>query len=97
MSRGHRFRRFRPMLRPAPGRKLPRELRVGRVGELAAALSQGLEDPGFEILLRRIDGAPFLGGNQVEIFFEGRTAFAAMREAALAARREILLESYILK
>ncbi len=97
MSRGHRFRRFRPVLRPAPGRKLPRELRVGRVGRLAAALAQGLEDPGFEILLRRIDGAPFLGGNQVEIFFEGRTAFAAMREAALAAQREILLESYIFK
>src|SRR6185295_5625727 len=97
MSRGHRFRRFRPILHPAPGRKLPRELRVGRVGRLAATLPQGLEDPGFEILLRRIDGAPFLGGNRVEIFFEGRTAFAAMREAALAAQREILLESYIFK
>jgi cardiolipin synthase len=97
MSRGHRFRRFRPMLRPPPGRKLPRELRVGRVGRLAAALPGGLEDPGFEILLRRIDGAPFLGGNEVEIYFEGRTAFAAMREAALAAQREILLESYIFK
>jgi cardiolipin synthase len=85
------------MLRPAPGRKLPRELRVGRVGRLAAALPQGLADPGFEILLRRIDGAPFLGGNQVEVYFEGRTAFAAMREAALAAKSEILLESYIFK
>src|SRR6185295_6630723 len=97
MSRGHRFRRFRAVLRPAPGRKLPRELRVDRVGRLAAALAGGLEDPGFEILLRRIDGGPFLGGNQVEIYFEGRTAFAAMREAALAAQREILLESYIFK
>ena len=60
MSRGHRFRRFRPILRPAPGRKLPRELRVGRAGRLAAALPEGLADPGFETLLRRIDGAPFL-------------------------------------
>jgi cardiolipin synthase A/B len=97
MSRGHRFRHFRPILRPAPGRKLPRELRIGRVGRLAAKLPQGLEDPGFEILLRRIEGGPLLGGNEVEIYFDGRAAFAAMREAALAARREILLESYIFK
>ncbi len=96
MSRGHRFRHFRPILRPPPGRKLPRELRVGRVGRLAAALS-GIEDPGFETLLRRIEGGPLHGGNQVEIYFEGRTAFVAMREAALAAQREILLESYIFK
>jgi cardiolipin synthase len=97
MSRGHRFRRFRPILRPPLGRKLPRELRVGRVGRLAAALADGLADPGFEILLRRIEGGPVLGGNEVEIYFEGRTAFAAMREAAIAAQREILLESYIFK
>ena len=97
MSRGHRFRRFRPVLRPAPGRKLPRELRVGRVGRLAAALPQGIEDPGFEMLLRRIDGAPFFGGNRVDVFFTGADAFRAMRESGQAAQREILLESYIFK
>jgi cardiolipin synthase A/B len=97
MSRGHRFRRFRPILRPALGRKLPPELRVGMVGRLAEALPQGLADPGFEILLRRIEGGPVLGGNEVEIFFDGRTAFAAMRQAGLTAQREILLESYIFK
>ncbi|HEX9945548.1 MAG TPA: phospholipase D-like domain-containing protein [Thermoanaerobaculia bacterium] len=95
--RRHRFRRFQPILRPAPGRKLPRELRVGRVGRLAAALPQGIEDPGFEILLRRIDGAPFLGGNQVEAYFDGRAAFVAMQRAVGDARKEILLESYIFK
>ena len=64
---------------------------------LAEALPQGIEDPGFEILLRRIDGAPFFGGNEVEVYFEGRTAFSAMRDAVRAAKQEVLLESYIFK
>lgn len=97
MSRRHRFRLFKPILRPALGRKLPRELRVDRVGRLAAALPLGIEDPGFEVLMRRIDGAPFFGGNRVELFFNGLDAFRAMREATQAAQREILLESYIFK
>jgi len=95
--RRHRFRRFRPVLRPAPGRKLPRELRVGRVESLAAALPEGIQDPGFERLLRRIDGAPFFGGNRVDVFFNGQEAFQAMRESGEAAEREVLLESYIFK
>ena len=57
----------------------------------------GVEDPGFELLLRRIDQAPILGGNRVEVFTGGAEAFAAMREAGLAAEREIILESYIFK
>ncbi|MES1245191.1 MAG: phospholipase D-like domain-containing protein [Acidobacteriota bacterium] len=97
MSRRHRFRLFQPVLRPSEGRRLPRELRVGRVGQLARALPDGLRDPGFEILLRRIDGAPILGGNRVEVYFRGQDAFAAMREAVVGARKEILLESYIYK
>jgi len=92
-----RLRRFRPFLRPHPGRKLPRELRARRVGRLAAALPEGIFDPGFEILLRRIDGAPILGGNRVEVFFRGGDAFAAMHAAVQRAEREILLESYIFK
>lgn len=95
--RRHRFRRFRPVLRPAVGRKLPRELRIGRVGRLAAALPLGIEDPGFEVLLRRIDGAPVFGGNKVDVFFNGVDAFQAMRESGQAAQEEILLESYIFK
>ncbi|HEY9421177.1 MAG TPA: phospholipase D-like domain-containing protein [Thermoanaerobaculia bacterium] len=95
--RRHRFRRFKPILRPLPGNSLPRELRVNRVGRLAEALPQGIADPGFEVLLRRIDQAPFLGGNEVEVYTDGQAAFTAMREAGLAAEREILLESYIFK
>lgn len=92
-----RLRRFQPTLHPAPGRKLPPDLRIGNVEQLAAVLPLGLEDPGFEFLLRRIDGAPLLGGNRVEVYFNGRDAFAAMRESGEAAQKEILLESYIFK
>ena len=95
--RRHRFRRFKPTLHPALGRKLPPELRLGRVERLAAELPLGIADPGFEVLLRRIDGAPFFGGNQVQVYFDGRHAFAAMRDAVRQAREEILLESYIFK
>ena len=95
--RRHRFRAFQPVLRPAPGRELPAELRIGQVERLAEALPEGIEDPGFELLLRRIDGAPFFGGNEVEVYFEGRSAFSAMRDAVRAARQEVLLESYIFK
>ncbi len=93
----HRLRLLRPILRPFPGRKLPPDLRLGRVELLAAALPQGIADPGFEVLLRRIDGAPIYGGNQVEVFFNGRDAFSAMRESGRSAEQEVLLESYIFK
>ncbi len=93
----HRFRRFRPVLRPQLGRRLPRELRGPNVVELAKGLPAGVRDPGFEILLRRIDGAPLLGGNEVQVYVRGEDAFVAMREAVRSARREILLESYIYK
>lgn len=94
-SRG--FRRFRPLLHPRAGETLPSELQAGRVGRLARELPLGVEDPGFEILLRRIDRGPILGGNRVDIFTAGVDAFAAMREAGRTAEREILLESYIFK
>jgi cardiolipin synthase len=95
--RRQRFRHFKPMLRPIAGSRLPRELRVNRVGRLAEALPLGIADPGFETLLRRIDRAPFLGGNEVEVYTDGQAAFAAMRDVGLTAEREVLLESYIFK
>src|SRR6478672_7686429 len=85
-----RHRLFRPILRPFPGHKLPPDLRVGGVEKIACALPEGLADPGFEVLLRRIDGAPFFGGNRVDVFFNGRDAFGAMRESGEAAQEEIL-------
>jgi cardiolipin synthase len=90
-------RLFRPFLRPLAGRKLPPELMPHQVWKLAEALPRGVQDPGYEILLRRIDNSPIYGGNAVALYFDGREAFAAMREAGRAASREILLESYIFR
>jgi cardiolipin synthase len=95
--RRRRFRAFRPVPRPHPGHRLPRELRAKRVGRLAATFPEGLRDPRFEVLLSRIDASPVLGGNQVFVFFSGGDAFDAMIEAVGRAEREVLLESYIFK
>jgi cardiolipin synthase len=90
-------RRFRPILRPRAGRTLPPELRAANVGKIATELPEGVRDPGFEILLRRIDQAPILRGNRVEVFFSGEKAFASMSRDIEAAEREILMEAYIWK
>jgi cardiolipin synthase len=97
MSHSARRRRFRPFVRPLASHRLPKELRVRHVGRLAEALPQGVEDPEFEILLRRIDEAPIYGGNRVQVYFRGEDAFAAIREAGRAAQRELLVEFYIVK
>ena len=70
MKRRKWRRLWRPMLRPRAGRTLQPELRVQNVGRLAAALPDGLRDPGFSILLRRIDESPILDGNRVTAFFQ---------------------------
>ena len=88
---------LRPILRPMAFRVLPREVRPGRVGRLAAALPDGVRDPLFEVLLRRIDASPIHRGNAVTLYFDGPEAFAAMGAAVEAAREEVLLEAYILK
>src|SRR5687768_368316 len=67
-------RRFRPALHPRAGIKLPPELRAGSVGRIARTLPLGVEDPGFELLLRRIDRGPILGGNRIEVFTRGAEA-----------------------
>jgi len=92
-----RWRLWRPALRPRAGRRLPPELRVENVGRLAAALPGGLRDPGFSILLRRIDQSPILDGNRVRAFFRGPETFEAMCAAIDAAKEEVLVESYIFK
>jgi cardiolipin synthase A/B len=92
-----KWRLWRPRLRPGPGRRLPTELRVGNVERLAAALPEGLHDPGFAILLRRIDASPILEGNRVRAFFGGPETFAAMIAAIDRAVKDVLLECYIFK
>ena len=100
-GRGGSARRRRlpmlPTLHPRAGRKLPPELRADRVVRLAEALPAGVDDPGFEPLLARIDEGPFHAGNRVEVFFAGLRAFDSMLAAVGAATSEVLLESYILK
>ncbi len=95
--RRKRKRRWLPKLRPRAGRRLPPELRVGSVGKLAAAYPEGVRDPGFAVLLRRIDESPILEGNRVRAYFRGPETFEAMRAAIDSARREVLVESYIFK
>lgn len=102
-GRGHKKRRrrtprfLRPVLRPMAFRVLPRSLRPRHVGRLASNLPEGVRDPGFEVLLRRIDASPIHPGNAVTLYFDGSQAFAAMHAAIASAREEILLEAYILK
>ena len=88
---------LRPVLRPMAFRVLPRDLSPRRVGRLALALRDGVRDPGFEVLLRRIDASPIHRGNAVTLYFDGSQAFAAMSAAVASAREEVLLEAYILK
>jgi cardiolipin synthase A/B len=96
---GLRLRRrlWRPILRPPPGRKLPKELGFEPVQRIASSLPDGLRDPGFAVLLRRIDESPVFDGNRIRVFFSGPETFDAMREAIDAAREEVLVESYIFK
>src|SRR5262249_49873144 len=88
---------WRPILRPRPGRRLPPELRFGSVQRLASELPDGLRDPGFAVLLRRIDESPFFEGNRARAFFRGPETFEAMQAAIDSAREEVLVESSIFK
>jgi cardiolipin synthase A/B len=85
------------MLRPKAGRRLPDDLRPEAVARQAASLPDGLRDPSFPILLRRIEQAPILEGNRVGVFFQGDETFTAMLAAIDAAESEVLVESYIFK
>ncbi len=85
------------MVLPRVGRRLEKELRPENVASFAAGLPDGVRGSAFAHLLHRIDQGPVLGGNRVEVFFQGAEAFASMCRSIDAARAEILLESYILK
>ncbi len=67
------------------------------MGRIAAALPNGVRDPGFLELLERIDEDAVLGARRVDVFFNGPEAFDSMLEAVESAREEVLLESYIFK
>ena len=83
------------LLRPLAGRRLPRDLAADRVSALAATLPGGVRDPGFRMLLSRIESGPFDSTARVDVFLRGDQAFQAIGQAIRSARREVLLESYI--
>ncbi len=88
--------RLSALLRPLPGRNLPKELRAGRVGRLARRLPLGLRDPGFADLLRCIDDDGMIHpDNNVTLYFDGTQALDAMLTAISEAQREVLVEAYI--
>jgi phosphatidylserine/phosphatidylglycerophosphate/cardiolipin synthase-like enzyme len=90
------FQRVARYFRIPLARRLPRELRPARVCRAASQLTRGTFDPNFRILLQRIDQSPILDGNRVQVFFGAQGAFDSMRTAIEAARREILVEFYVL-
>jgi cardiolipin synthase A/B len=92
-----RPRLWKPRLRPLARHLIPRELRPDRIREIARRFPEGLRDPGFPTLLSRVDQTAVLGGNRVEVYFDGGSAFDAMERDVDAARTEILVESYIWK
>ena len=98
MSKRRKVRRlWKPLLRPLAKHRIPPELRPDRIREIARQYSGGLRDPRFPMLLSRVDQTAVLGGNRVEVYFDGGSAFDAMERAVDAARTEILVESYIWK
>ncbi len=87
---------WRPVLRPGQNRRLPRELYPEKVFAQAQAFAQGLSDAAYEPLIRRIDQSPFHSDTQATPLFNGVEAFKAMLEAIRSARREVLVEAYVL-
>lgn len=96
MGKHKRPRLWKPRLRPLATRRLPPQLRPGRIGEIARRY-EGLTDPGFPTLLSRVDQTAVLGGNCVDVYFDGASAFQAIERDVDGARTEILVESYIWK
>ena len=97
MRKRKRPRLWKPRLRPIARRRLPPELRPDRVREIAVRLDGGVRDPAFPTLLSRIDQTAVLGGNCVDVYFDGAAAFDAMTRDVDAATTEVLVESYIWK
>jgi phosphatidylserine/phosphatidylglycerophosphate/cardiolipin synthase-like enzyme len=89
-------RRWLPHPRPRPGRRLPAELRSESVCRIAESLAGGVQDPELLALIQRIDQGPVHMGGAVRVYFNREQAFGAILEAIAGARREVLIESYVL-
>ncbi len=91
-----RKRLLRPFLHPVAGRRLPPELQPEPVYARALSLSGGVGDPAFADLLQLIDQGPWHRDTDIRPYFDGAGAFDDMLAAVRAARREVLLEAYII-
>lgn len=85
--------RLRPLLR----HELPRALHADRAWASARTLQFGVRDPAFRALVQQIDGSPWHGLVQIDVFEDGAETFEAIIAAINAAGREVLLETYILR
>lgn len=85
------------MLKPLAGRRLPPELRPDAVYAAAPSLEGGLGGAALRRLLEAIDQSDFHDDTQVQLYFRGAEAMAAMLRAIAQAREEVLLESYIVR
>lgn len=86
-------RRLRPLLRHA----LPRALHADRAWAYARTLSRGVRDPAFRALVQQIDGSPWHGLAEIDVYEDGAETFDAIIAAIDAAASEVLLETYILR
>jgi cardiolipin synthase A/B len=79
------------------GRDTPPAIRPWRAYGLARGLPDGVRDPGFRLLVQRIDGSPVHLLPPARLLPDGPEAFARMQQAIADAREEVLLETYILR
>lgn len=86
-------RRLRPLLR----HELPRALHADRAWAYARTLSLGVRDPAFRALVQQIDGSPWHGLGEIDVFEDGAETFDAIIAAIDASVSDVLLETYILR
>ncbi len=79
------------------GGKIPRELRAYRTWALAQRFADGVRDPAFLDLVRRIEGGVIHRCPPVRLLADGEEAFREVVQGLDEATEEILVETYILR
>ncbi len=88
---------WKPILRPVQGRVLPVSLRPDAAYAKAVTFKTGLEGREYETLIRKIDQSPFHTDTDLEIYVSGTLAFEHILDAINAAKKEVLIEAYVLR
>ncbi len=84
-------------LRPVQRLRMPRSLQADRVWAFARTLERGVRNEAFRELVQQIDGSPWHAFERVSVYHDGAETFAAIGTAIEGARREVLVEMYILR